>query len=114
MGETLRNHSYVNLSLVGDPDRDGVEGIHCHTNLSTCCSEAQGGHRGDWYFPTGSRVPFSGDGDIFQVRRERVVFLRRRNNANMQTGVYRCDVPTSGGSQMRLAVYVGVYTTGGK
>ena len=47
-GQTLANHSYVDLSLVGTSGSDSVQ---CITDLNTCCSGAQGIHRGDWYFP---------------------------------------------------------------
>ena len=56
-GQTLANHSYVDLRLVGN-DSSGSDSVQCHTDLSTCCSGAQGPHRGDWYFPNGTRLPF--------------------------------------------------------
>ena len=56
-GQTLANHSYVDLSLVGN-DGSGSDSVQCHTDLSTCCSSNQGPHRGDWYFPNGTRLPF--------------------------------------------------------
>ena len=55
LGQTLANHSYVNLSLVGD-DLSGRDSVQCHTDLGTCCTMPQGSHRGDWYFPNGSRL----------------------------------------------------------
>ena len=58
MGQTLANHSYVDLSTVGS-GYDGSDSVQCHTDLSTCCSNAQGPHRGDWYFPNGTRLPFA-------------------------------------------------------
>jgi len=45
MGTNLPNHSYVNLTLVGDA-MDGSDSVHCHTDLSTCCNNATGPHRG--------------------------------------------------------------------
>ena len=74
-GQTLANHSYVDLSLVGD-DGSGSDSVQCHTDLGTCCSGAQGVHRGDWYFPNGDRLPFSGGGDIFEQRTAQRVDLR--------------------------------------
>ena len=47
-GQTLANHSYVNLSQVGDGS-GGSSVVQCHTDLSTCCSGPQGPHRGDWW-----------------------------------------------------------------
>ena len=47
MAQTLANHSFVDLSLVGRPDIDGGgEGVQCITDLRTCCSGDQGPHRG--------------------------------------------------------------------
>ena len=56
MGETLANHSYVDLSLVGN-DGSGSDSVQCRTDLNSCCSSAQGSHRGDWFFPNGTRLP---------------------------------------------------------
>ena len=91
MDQTL---AYVNL---GRPE-DGGEGIRCMTDLTTCCTSGDGGHRGDWYFPNETRLYFSGHGPIYEQRRAQRVDIRRRNNANSPTGIYRCDIPT-------LAVY---------
>ena len=45
-GQTLANHSYVNLSEVGDDYYTGSDSVQCDTDLSTCCSGAQGRHHG--------------------------------------------------------------------
>ena len=58
MGQTLANHSYVNLS--------GSDGVQCRTDLYKCCRGHDGPHRGDLYFPDGDRLPFSGRSDISQ------------------------------------------------
>ena len=118
MGQTLANDSYVDLSLVGSDDF-GSDSVQCITDLSTCCSGSYGVHRGDWYFPDGARLQFSdGVGDIYEQRDQRVD-LRRRNNANSPTGLYRCDIPTnavhddSDNSVRDSPVYVGLYTASG-
>ena len=68
MGQTLANHSYVDLSLVGVP-RNGGDSVQCHTDLTTCCTGSQGIHRGDWYFPNGDRLQFDSNyNDIHQNR----------------------------------------------
>ena len=46
MGQTLANHSYVDLSTV-ESEPDGSDSVQCHTDLSPCCSGRQGPHRGD-------------------------------------------------------------------
>ena len=116
----LPNHAYANLSLVGEV---GSHSVRCHTDLSTCCTGTEGNHRGDW-IPPGSdtRLPFSNDtsAGIYQVQGplpQRVI-LRRRNNADMPSGIYRCDIPTNAvhddnDISVRESVYVGLYATGG-
>ena len=119
MGNTVPNHGYVDLSQVGNDDSTGSDSVQCHTDLYTCCTSTQGGHRGDWYFPDGTtRLPFSGGGGIFEDRGVQRIDLRRRNNANSPVGIYRCDIQTNavhvGGSNLvRDTVYVGLYTASG-
>ena len=51
-GQTLANHGYVNLRLVGRPEDggggggDGGDDVQCITDLSSCCSGTDGVHRG--------------------------------------------------------------------
>ena len=129
MNVSLPNHTYVPLSLVSRPE-DGGEGVQCRTDLSTCCSSREGSHRGDWYFPNRSRLPFSltmedlryatdnGRPYIYESRRDVLVEIRRMNNASMPNGIYRCDIPTIAvhdvnNISVRETVYAGVYATGG-
>ena len=114
MENTVPNHGYVDLGLVGD-ELDGGDSVQCHTDLTTCCTNTDGPHRGDWYFPDGTRLPFSGIGDIFETRGNQKVYLRRRNNANSPVGIYRCTIPTIAvsDSSLRDTVYVGLYTASG-
>ena len=115
LGQTLANHSYVDLSLVGN-DGSGSNSVQCHTDLSTCCGNTQGVHRGDWYFPGGTRVYFYDD--IYESREARRVDLRRSNSATSPTGIYRCDIATNdvhhdSDLSVRETVYVGLYTASG-
>ena len=110
-GQTLANHSYVDLSLVGD----GSGSVQCHTDLSTCCSGTEGPHRGDWFFPNGSRLGFPFYNDIYEWRRDQRVDLSRRNNAHTLVGIYRCSISTNAVQDdcdisVRDTVYVGLYT----
>ena len=113
MGQTLANHSYVNLSLVGS-DYDGRDSVVCHTDLVTC-SSSQGIHRGDWYFTNGTRLIFSDV--IYEGRGAQTVFLGR-TTAIAPTGIYRCDISTNAvhndtDISVRATVYVGLYVSGG-
>ena len=120
MGQTLANHSYVDLSLVGD-DVSGSDSVHCHTNLSTCCSDTQGVHRGDWYSPGSTdRLPFNNEADdIYESRVAQRVDLRRRNSATSPVGIYRCEITTvavhddDDRSVRDAPVYMGLYTASG-
>ena len=113
LGNILANHSYVNLSLVS------VSGtVQCHTDLNTCCSGEQGPHRGDWYFPDGERLPFPGDGDIYENRSARVVHIHRNKvHSKSIEGIYCCNIVTiscnADDSCASDRVYVGLYNEGG-
>ena len=116
MGNTVPNHGYVDLSLVGSDASTGADSVQCHTDLSTCCTNSQGWHRGDWYFPDGTRLLFSGD--IFEGRGSERVFIRHINNANSPVGIYRCDIATNAvhddtDTSVGDTVYVGLYTASG-
>ena len=119
MGETLPNHSYVDLTLVGDPGLNSSDhSVQCHTDLSSCCSGGQGDHRGDWYFPNGDRLPIPGEGNITEGRKSQRVEIRRKNNATSPSGIYRCDIATnavhhSTDTSVSGTVYIGLYATGG-
>ena len=107
MGETLANHCYVDLSLVGN-DVSGSDSVQCHTDLNSCCSGAQGSHCGNWFFPNGTQLPFSGSGiAISQQRGAQRVDLCHPVVLH-QTGIYHCDIQTD---SMNETVYVGLYTS---
>ena len=116
-GTTLANHSCVDLSQVGN-DLSGSDSVQCHTDLSTCCSGTQVQHRGDWYFPDGTRLPFHGGGNIYEQRVTQRVDIRRRNNPTSPTGIYLCYIPTvavhdNDDIPVKDRFYVGLYTASG-
>ena len=91
MGETLPNHAYVNLSIVGN-DESGNDSVQCHTDLFTCCTPQQGQESGDWYHPDMSIVPLSNvSSDIYIAHRVEQVDLRCGSGTTM-SGIYRCDI----------------------
>ena len=112
MGQTLANHSYVDISLVGSDDSG--DSVLCHTDLNTCCSGAQGPHRGDWYFPNGDRLPFPDGSPIIESRQAQRVDLYH-NRGHAPTGIYRCGIQTVGvhDNDTREVAYVGLYTSTG-
>ena len=93
MGTTLTNHSYVDLSQVGEQQTDSNPNtVQCHTDLTTCCRDEQGPHIGDWFAPgSDTRLPFSGEGgDIYETRQSEVVHIRHRNNPTGPSGISLC------------------------
>ena len=111
-GKNLPNHSYVDLTLVGT-NGDGSDSVVCNTNLTTCCTDVQGSHRGHWYFPNNmTRLRDDQRGDsISELRGYKRVDLHRGNNVTSPSGIYRCDIETNVPHQnpVRLSVYVGLY-----
>ena len=121
MGNTLPNHSYVDLSQVGSNyTGSGNNTVQCHTDLVACCRSQPNGvpGRGDWFAPGNkTRLPFhneNGQPDIHEDRQNMVVHIRRTNNANGPSGIYRCVIPTNATHNVSdpsvgEAVYVGLY-----
>ena len=110
IGQTLANHSYVNLSLVGS--NGSGHGVLCHADLPTCCQRVNGVHSGDWYFPNRSRLLFTGD--IYQYRGAQRVDLYSQNSVISPAGLYCCDIPTNNSHEdVREILYVGLYYTEG-
>ena len=116
MGTNLTNHSYVNLTLVGNL-LNASDSVQCHTDLKTCCNATAGPDRGDWFFPNGMRLGFNLLGvDIYQVREEtQRVDMRRRNNSDT-SGIYCCIIETNAvhNESGRETVCAGLYASGGE
>ena len=97
---------------------DDSDSVVCHTDLATCCSGSQGIHRGDWYFPDGTVLPFIGPGVPIALGRSAQRAIIRRTTATGPTGIYRCDIPTTAvhdddDNSVRETVYVGLYPADG-
>ena len=120
LGNTLLNHSYVDLALVGNAV-DGSNSIQCHTDLSTCCSTLEGSTNvGNWIPPhTSTMIPYSGA--VFQKRRFKRVDLRHSSDSGVTSGIYHCAIETnaihrhlSTDEDVWELVYIGIYLNGGK
>ena len=114
-GPALANHSYVDLSTVGSAG-DNSDSVVCHSDLTTCCSGSQGIHRGDWYFPDGTVLPFVDT--IYLGRAAQIAIIRRNNDATGPTGIYRCHIATvavhsNTDISVGETVYVGLYLANG-
>ena len=117
-GRPLDNNSYVDLSTVGSAG-DNSDSVVCHTDLSTCCSSVVGPHRGSWYFPDGTRLPFIGSNvPVGFGRAAQFAVIRRTNDATGPTGIYHCDIATNAvhsdtDQSVGETVYVGLYLADG-
>ena len=109
-------------SAVGRSDFGDGEGVQCVTDLATsCCSRIDGAHRGDWYFPNGTRLPFAApDVDTYETHvPQGVDICRHISDATSPTGIYCCEIPTIAVhddthiSVRDAPVYVGLYTARG-
>ena len=117
-GQTLVNHSFVDLNLVGS-DSSGSDSVQCHTDLTTCCTEAQGIHRGGWYYPSSQKLSSIDFFDVYEAHGAQRVDLRQYHSFFYPKGIYRCDIPTVAvhhptDNSVRDTVYVGLYTSGGE
>ena len=116
-GNNLPNHSYVNITQVGEDETgSNTDTVQCHTDLVGCCADGNPLPPGDWFRPSNTKLTKSGD--IRQDRDPQLVHLQRRNNANSPTGIYRCFIATnavhndSDGS-VGETLYVGLYGSEG-
>ena len=109
MGNNISNHSYVDLNTVGTIENNTVQ---CHTDLFTCCSSAEGPDRGDWHFPIGIELSFSGD--VYEGRGPQRVILAY-SGGHVTSGIYHCYIETIAlnDDDGHGAVFVGLYTSGG-
>ena len=108
------NHSYFEFSDIGPPD--SLTDLECRTDLETCCNDADGSHRGNWYYPNGTRLSFNGNALNF-LRRSQSVDLSRIEDADVSSaaeGIYRCTIDTNAFNATGETIYVGLYPTGGK
>ena len=109
-GQNLSNNSYVEFNQVGD-EVDRSDSVRCRTELVMCCSRAEGDLRGDWFFPNGKRLQFSGPtNDPFEGRGAQTIDLRR-TTALTPSGIYRCDIASEPSAKQTF--YVGIYNNGG-
>ena len=125
MGETLPNHSYVNLSALGDIDNEN-DHVVCHTDLTSCCGGNDRDDRGYWYSTAGAELPGAGGAatNTIVLRRGPQVarLIRGTGPGDVPSGLYRCIIETvadngpgnpSPGNGIGETLYVGVYSTGG-
>ena len=111
-GQNLSNNSYVDFNQVGRAGDDS-DSVRCRSELDMCCSMTQGDLSGDWFFPSGERLPFPGFGDPFEGRGAQAVDLRRISTRS-PSGIYQCDIAFDADDTSAMqTIYVGIYNNGG-
>ena len=128
MGQTLPNHSYVDLSVLGELDNED-DHVVCHTNLASCCAGVVT-DRDYWYFPDGAVLPEAagdphGAADnpivMWRLNTQRVSLIRGTGPGDAPYGIYHCIIETNAVNGQNNSpdgitggtLYVGVYSTGG-
>ena len=101
-GMSYPNHGIVNIMEIGT----GSAALRCTTTLPNCCFSGSGG---GWFLPNGDEVMRDGSLPYYRTREQNPGALRlNRNSEGITTGIFRCDIPVTGGTQ---SLYVGVYTS---
>ena len=89
MNDSLCMSNYMYLYIIHS------DTAQCHTDLVTCCSDAKELSPGDWFTPSNTELTNIRRSNMYQDRQPQVVHLRRGNNANGPTGIYRCFIATN-------------------
>ena len=125
MGETLPDHSYVDLSALGDIGNE-TDYVVCHTDLASCCGGDGRPDRGYWFSPNGAELPgayYATTNPIVLMRYLQIVrLIHGTGPGDAPSGLYRCIIETvaendpgspSPDNGIGETLYVGVYSTGG-
>ena len=107
IGLTLNGANYTDNSIVTITEiGTGSDALLCTTTLLGCCFSGNGG---GWFLPNGDEVMRDESLPYYRVRTQNPgALLLTRNPVATTTGIFRCDVPVTGGNQ---SLYVGIYTS---
>jgi len=106
-GVSYPNHGIVTITEIGT----GSAALHCTTTLPGCCFAGNGG---GWFFPNGNVVIRDLNLPYYRTRTSTPTgtLLLHRNPEATTTGIFRCDIPVTGGVLVGTqSLYVGVYTS---
>ena len=101
MGETLVNHSYVEIDRVRNSD-GGSNSIQCNSSSSDDTV---------WYFPNSTRLPYSNESHdgIYQHQVSSRVDIRLTTASTPPIGMYYCETSTAGVGNIKS--YVGLFNS---
>ena len=102
----LRNQTYLNNSIVALNDiGKGNNALLCVTDKLDCCKPLNGPLQGEFYYTDGSAVGYSQVNSLYRNRGPQVVRLNRRNGSvPALTGIYRCEIPDSNGTNQSIYI----------
>jgi predicted outer membrane repeat protein len=93
-GNVYLNNSAVSLGEVGE----GGNALICKTNRQDCCGSPPN-RFGEFYYPSGDRVPIRIHQDNFYRQRgDSEIYLNRRANTISPIGTYSCVIPDAAGT----------------
>ena len=102
---------------MGTDTSDPGNTVRCHTYLPTRCTNVQSNHRGDWYFPNGTRLQFISSGNALYESRiaQQVDLLQTNSPSSSPSGIYHCNFITDGNDYRAVnhVLYLGLYASGG-
>ena len=117
-GITLRNNSFADVSSSLTKSEDNRHTVSCYTDI-----EGKQ-HRGYWFGPDGTKVPFwspesAKTGYSFRFDKGITLVVFPNKNGIRVSGMYQCVINTHGffhGLQSITSknIYIGLYQSGGK
>ena len=90
-GNTFTSNSVASFLDVGEGDG----ALLCKTNKVACCGTRPNRY-GEFYYPSGGRVPIvgvAGGAELYRNRGNQLIRLNRRSGVVSPRGKYRCEIP---------------------
>lgn len=113
--DVLQNNSIFDLDMIGE---EVSLSIQCLTSRDDCCDSisTRSVGTGNWFLPSGDVLTSLRNTpagiDFYRDRNFGGIDLRRRNNATMPEGVYKCEIPRTGTTGDVDIAYIGIYQEG--
>lgn len=94
------NNSVAPLARVGESDN----ALLCVTNNVDCCGTLPN-RFGEFYYPSGEKVPINAAGDDFYRNRgDQRIALNRRVGTTSPTGKFRCEIRDANGDVQNIYI----------
>ena len=88
---------------------EGDNALLCVTDSPDCCKPTNGPLQGEFYYPDNTLVRNQAQNySLYRNRGPQVIRLNRRSDVLLITGVYRCEIPDSTGTNQSIYI-TGLY-----